>query len=53
MSGEDKSEDIDITNLDESEETLESQYFPYDPGDYFITIYFPIMTHIYLKGLKT
>ena len=34
MFGEDKSEDIDITNVDESEEKSESQYFPYDPGDY-------------------
>ena len=31
----DKSEDIDILTADESEETLQSHIFPYDPGNHF------------------
>ena len=32
---EDNSEDIDILTADESEETLQSHIFPYDPGNHF------------------
>jgi hypothetical protein len=32
---EDNSEDIDILTADESEETLQSHVFPYDPGNHF------------------
>ena len=32
---EDKSEDIDIVTADESEETVQSHFFPYDPGNDF------------------
>ena len=32
---EEKSEDIDIITTDESEETLQSLIFPYDPGNHF------------------
>ena len=33
---EDKSEDIDILTADESEETLQSHIFPYDPGNHLL-----------------
>ena len=32
---EDQSEDIDIVTADESEETVQSHVFPYDPGNDF------------------